>query len=66
MSNSSSMLTYERFKVWMEKHNILEGFNLTDALLQELFSELDPHKKGNVTETDWINAFGSFTLNFLS
>jgi len=28
--------------------------------MQKLFSELDPHKKGYLTENDWQNAFGAF------
>lgn len=44
----------------MEETNALRGFNLTDQLLQQLFSEIDPHKKGFLTETDWMLAFGGF------
>ena len=47
-----------KYKEWIEVNHVLEGFNLTDKLMQELFSDLDPHKKGNLTETDWDNAFG--------
>jgi hypothetical protein len=28
--------------------------------MQELFSELDPHKKGYLSYNDWKNAFGSY------
>jgi hypothetical protein len=38
----------------------LKGFNLTDQLMQQLFSELDPHKKGFLSESDWMLAFGGF------
>jgi hypothetical protein len=62
-TNHATLLTFEKFNAWCEKLNILDGFNLTETLLQELFSELDPHKKGNLTEIDWVNAFGS--LSFL-
>ena len=28
--------------------------------MQELFSDIDPHKKGYLTQQDWISAFGGF------
>ena len=37
---------------------VLAGFNLTVKLMQQLFADLDPHKKGHLTELDWENAFG--------
>ena len=30
---------------------------MTLPLIQKLFAELDPHKKGYLTESDWLNAF---------
>ena len=36
---------------------------MTVPLIQKLFAELDPHKKGYLTEQDWINAFSSFNWN---
>jgi len=30
---------------------------MTESLTQELFSDIDPHKKGHLTLEDWINAF---------
>jgi Ca2+-binding EF-hand superfamily protein len=38
----------------------LKGFNLTDQLLRKLFSELDPHKKGFLAKSDWVQAFSGF------
>ncbi len=38
----------------------MKGFNLTANLIQKIFSEMDPHKKGYLTESDWSNAFQSF------
>ncbi len=35
----------------------MSGFNLTGNLIQKIFSEIDPHKKGYLTESDWNNAF---------
>ena len=54
----SNRITYEQFKNWVEPRGVLHGFNLTEKLLKELFSDIDPHKKGNLTENDWNNAFG--------
>ena len=53
-------ITYAKFKDWIEQHNVQQGFNLTEKLVQELFSDIDPHKKGHLTENDWENAFGIF------
>jgi hypothetical protein len=50
-------LTYAHFKNWVDQSQALAGFNLTDRLLQQLFAELDPHKKGYITQLDWENAF---------
>jgi hypothetical protein len=33
---------------------------LTPPLIQQLFSELDPHKKGYLSEQDWSSAFKAF------
>lgn len=59
-SHSLGKVKYRDFKEFMEETNALKGFNLTDQLLQQLFSELDPHKKGFLSETDWMAAFGGF------
>lgn len=44
----------------MEDTHALKGLNLTEQLVQQLFSELDPHKKGFLTESDWKLAFSGF------
>lgn len=62
-SKSLGKIKYRDFKEFMEQTNALKGFNLTDQLLQQLFSELDPHKKGFLSESDWIQAFGGFNWN---
>lgn len=36
---------------------------MTLPLIQKLFAELDPHKKGYLTENDWLNAFSPFNYN---
>ena len=43
-----------------DQNNVLSGFDLTESLMWEIFSDLDPHKKGYLTEQDWINNFGNF------
>lgn len=59
-SHNLGKVKYKDFKEFMEETHALKGFNLTDQLLQQLFSELDPHKKGFLSETDWMAAFGGF------
>jgi Ca2+-binding EF-hand superfamily protein len=51
-------INYKRFKEWLELNHVLGGFNLTDKLVQELFSDIDPHKKGHFTLNDWLTTFG--------
>ena len=36
---------------------------MTLPLTQKLFAELDPHKKGYLAESDWINAFQAFNYD---
>lgn len=53
-------VTFDQFKKFVEKTNTLGGFNMTLPLIQKLFAELDPHKKGYLTINDWVNAFQAF------
>jgi Ca2+-binding EF-hand superfamily protein len=62
-SKKLGKVRYRDFKEFLDENNALKGFNLTDQLLQQLFSELDPHKKGFLTESDWSQAFGGFNWN---
>ena len=39
----------------------MSGFNLTGPLVQKLFSELDPHRKGFLNINDWRNSFKTFS-----
>ena len=55
-SDNSQRVTFEQFKRFVEKYHALNGFNMTLPLLQKLFAELDPHKKGFLTESDWSNS----------
>jgi len=54
------MITYQQFKEWCEKHKALKGFMLTGLLIKQLFSVMDPHKKGHLTQNDWINLFSKY------
>ena len=54
-------MDYATFKKWAEEKNVLNGFNLTDKLMQELFSDLDPHKKGHLTINDWETTFKGYS-----
>ncbi|EAS02007.2 EF hand protein (macronuclear) [Tetrahymena thermophila SB210] len=58
VSQYKKKITFDQFQSWVEKSNSLQGFDLTNTLLQELFAYFDPHKKGFLTESDWINQFG--------
>jgi len=60
ISGYKNRLLFESFKKWTEDNQILNGFNLTDKLLLELYSSLDPHKKGYLTLNDWKNNFSSY------
>lgn len=50
-------MNYNNFVQWIEKNQAIQGFNLTENLIQEFFASLDPHKKGYLSENDWQNAF---------
>jgi hypothetical protein len=56
-------MTFDQFKKFVERLHALNGFNMTEPLLQKLFVEIDPHKKGFLNETDWTNAFQPFKHN---
>ena len=60
-SPGSDKVTFENFNSFVMRENALSGFNLTQPLLQKLFSELDPHKKGHLNQNDWRNAFIALT-----
>ena len=50
VSERLNTVSVEQFRVFVEKCRALSGFNLTFQLLQELFSDIDPHKKGYLTQ----------------
>lgn len=57
ISGYRKKLIFSRFKKWIDDMNVLSGFDLTEKLLHELFSDIDAHKKGYLTENDWTNCF---------
>ena len=61
VSKNTDRIDYVTFKEWIEAKQVLRGFNLTDKLVQQLFSDLDPHKKGHLTDVDWKTAFGGYS-----
>ena len=56
-------ITFDQFKRFIENNQALAGFNMTLPLIQKLYAELDPHKKGFLTESDWVNALAAFNYN---
>lgn len=60
ISGYKNRLLYQSFKQWIEDNQTLNGFDLTDKLLLEVFSSLDPHKKGYVTLNDFKNNFSAY------
>lgn len=57
----SDKVDLKKFNVFVDKHDALRGFNLTDMLKQKLFAEIDPHKKTFLSIKDWMNAFQTFS-----
>ncbi|EGR32802.1 hypothetical protein IMG5_070330 [Ichthyophthirius multifiliis] len=57
ISGGGQRIIYNQFEQWIEKSRALLGFNLTNQLIQQVFSDLDPHKKGYLTKKDWISTF---------
>ena len=53
VSKRMGQIKFNYFKDYIESSNCLIGFNLTKQLMIQLFSELDPHKKGFLTFNDW-------------
>jgi len=52
-SQLQQKISFEQFRIFIDKNNALSGFNMTLPLVQKLYAELDPHKKGYVTFNDW-------------
>jgi len=45
------------FLHFLDKHNVLQGFNLARDLKCKLFAWLDPHRKGYLSLQDWLMLF---------
>ena len=60
VSEHVGKVTFSQFSKFINSDRILSGFNLTTVLLHQLFSELDPHKKGFLSLVDWESAFGKY------
>lgn len=58
ISHQGARITFDQFSKWISSNGVLEGFNLTEKLLKDLFSDFDPHKKGHLTRSDWRQVFG--------
>ncbi|KRX05153.1 hypothetical protein PPERSA_06787 [Pseudocohnilembus persalinus] len=66
ITNMGQKLLFSIFKEWLQQNKVLQGLELTNNLLQQLFSELDAHKKGYLSKQDWINVFGNINKNDLT
>jgi Ca2+-binding EF-hand superfamily protein len=64
VSELTGKIRLDQFSKWVEQHQILKGFNLTQELTEKLFAELDPHRKAYMTENDFCLAFGG--INYQS
>ncbi|CAD8159524.1 unnamed protein product [Paramecium octaurelia] len=60
VSGYRKKLVFQKFKKWLDEKNVLAGFDLTEKLVYEIFSDLDSHKKGYLVESDWLNAFAQY------
>jgi len=63
IAGNNESMKYTQFHKWIESNRILSGFNMTERLIQKLFADLDPHKKGYLSEIDWFNAFSTTLLS---
>lgn len=64
ISGYTTRIIWKKFINWVDSVQALQGFNLTEHLLLQFFSDLDPHKKGYLTYSDFEQAFGR-SLSFL-
>ncbi|EGR32182.1 hypothetical protein IMG5_093060 [Ichthyophthirius multifiliis] len=64
ISGYKKHMIYSQLMKWIQETDALRGFDLSDRLSQELFADLDPHKKGFLTFSDWQSTFGGYNWNF--
>lgn len=50
-----------QFRSFLDKSRALFGFNLTNEMINSLYFELDPHKKGFLSLKDWSQAFAGIS-----
>ena len=60
VSQLAGKLTFDQFRNWVTEHNALAGFNLTNDLLQQLYADIDWHRKGFLTLQDWKQSFEGY------
>ena len=63
VSNNTDKVTFAQFQAHVEKNNALIGFNLTNQLLQDLYANIDPHKKGYLNYSDWQRTFSKHDIS---
>ncbi|KAL4439089.1 hypothetical protein ABPG74_008864 [Tetrahymena malaccensis] len=61
ISQHQKRMVFKQFSQWVDQSRALVGFDLTENQTQKVFSSLDPHKKGYLTQNDWINQFKNFS-----
>jgi len=64
IAGKKDRMEYTQFSKWVENNRVLAGFDMTERLIQKLFADLDPHKKGYLSESDWKNAFSKLLSCF--
>jgi hypothetical protein len=59
ISQFSGKLTFAQFQGYIQQRNALAEFNLTAELLQQLYADMNMHRKGYLTLQDWTLAFAA-------
>jgi len=62
-SQNGSKVNCIQFKDFIDRHHALDGFQMSNSLVQKLFGEMDPHKKTYLTLKDWESCFGTFSVH---
>lgn len=60
ITQGDQKLLFSAFRTWVEKKKALSGFIPNEDILKKIFSELDVHKKGYLTESDFTSCFGGY------
>jgi len=59
-------VNFEAFERFVRGIQALDGFAVTQKLLQQVFAELDPHKKTFLEKRDWVTAFKAVSKESVS